>query len=137
VKRALTLASIVVGLMAVCVFTSGCKSSSSSASSGGGSTRAAQTSGAKAAGGSAKATCKQLTNASVQGLMTNPVAVDNVTVVGTDSDGQQCNFDDADAEQDVDIIVVPTSDEAFGYDAAKKSAKNPVSVPGVGDEALP
>ena len=69
--------------------------------------------------------------------MTNTVvAQPQVSAVGTDSDGQQCIFHDADSEQDVDIIVVPASDQAIGYAASKQQATTPVNLPGVGDQAF-
>jgi hypothetical protein len=77
-----------------------------------------------------------LTAADVQSLMTNVVAGDDVSDVGLDSDGQQCVFHDMDSEQAVDIIVVPASDAAIGYDQAKKQATDPVPLDGVGDEAF-
>ena len=69
--------------------------------------------------------------------MTNTVvAQPQVSPVGTDSDGQQCIFHDADSEQDVDIIIVPSSDPAVGYAASKQQATSPVSLSGVGDQAF-
>jgi len=87
-------------------------------------------------GGGGSATCSQLTNEDIQPLMTNAVVGDDVSAVGTDSDGQQCIYHDADSEQAVDIIVAPASDEVFGYNSAKENATNPVDVAGIGDEAF-
>jgi len=100
-----------------------------------------QAAGQPAAGGNQAApksvTCKQLPNDAVQGLMTNPVTGDDVSPVGVDSDGQQCVFHDADSSgQAVDIIVVPASDPAVGYDVATQHATSPVPLTVVGDRAF-
>ncbi|HEV2639571.1 MAG TPA: hypothetical protein VGX23_30825 [Actinocrinis sp.] len=69
--------------------------------------------------------------------MTNTVvAQPQVSAAGTDSDGQQCIFHDADSEQDVDVLVVPSSDQALSYAAAKQQTTAPVALPGVGDQAF-
>lgn len=130
-----------VTLLALCTATTACSSSSpTQAAAGAGPTAAGavqSSSGSGSGSAAAKATCTQLTATDVQGLMTNPVVGQpEVTPVGTDSDGQQCIFDDANSEQDVDITVVPSSDQAAGYATAKQQATNPVSLSGVGDQAF-
>lgn len=118
-----------VGSLAGCTSTS---TAGAAGTAGGGQPTAAG--GTQAAPGSV--TCKQLPNDAVQGLMTNPVSGDDVTPVGTGSDGQQCVFHDADSSgQAVDVIVVPASDSAIGYDVAKQHATNPVPLTGIGDQA--
>ena len=128
-------------LAALCGLATACSSSSpTQAAAGSGQTAAGVTqssSGSGSGSGTAKATCTQLTAADVQGLMTNPVVGQpQVTPVGTNSDGQQCIFDDANSEQDVDVIVVPSSDSAIGYAASKQQTTNPVSLSGIGDQAF-
>jgi len=124
-KSALAVVSENVALALACMLGVACSSSSSPPS------------GADASVGTPKVTCNQLMPADIQGLMTATVAGDDVSVVGTDGDGQQCVFHDADnSGQAIDIIVVPSSDPIAGYDAAKTSATNPVAVNGVGDQAF-
>jgi hypothetical protein len=140
-KRISSFVTAGVALVALCTATTACSSSSSTqAAAGPGPTGAGtvqSSSGSGSGSAAAKATCTQLTAADVQGLMTDPVVGQpQVTPVGENSDGQQCIFDDADSEQDVDVIVVPTSDEAAGYAAAKQQTTNPANLSGVGDQAF-
>lgn len=120
------MACLALGVLA---YAMGCSSSSSPASGDGGSAGGGD-------GGTPQVTCSQLKAADVQGLMTATVAGVQISVVGTDGDGQQCVFHDANSEQAIDIIVVPADDPYVGYDASKSSATNPVALSGIGDEAF-
>jgi len=111
-------------LLAVWVLAVACSKASSPGGNAG--------SGGSAAHGAV--TCSQLKAADVQGLMTNPMTGVNTTAAGTDADGQQCVFHDA-SDQAVDVIVVPASDPAFGYERDKAATTNAVAVSGVGDQA--
>ena len=118
-------------LAATCALALTCACSASSSSSG-----ASDSDAGGGDGGHPQVTCNQLKAADVQGLMTAMVTGVDVTPVGTDADGQQCVFHDAQSEQAVDVIVVPASDPYVGYAVAKMSASNPVTVSGVGDQAF-
>lgn len=138
---------------AVCLLAGGCSHSASSSPAGSGAaasvgsaaagnvsqTAAGSDSPAAVAasanqGGSGAATCKQLSKAEVQPLQSEPITAVNVAAFGSNSDGQQCTFVvDGGA---VTVIVVPESDQLANYAAQLKELAKPVSVPGVGDEAV-
>ncbi|HEX8796628.1 MAG TPA: hypothetical protein VF765_37010 [Polyangiaceae bacterium] len=123
-RIAKTSSVLALALTCACSASSSSSSGTSDSDAGGGD------------GGHPQVTCNQLKAADVQGLMTAMVTGVDVTAVGTDSDGQQCVFHDAQSEQAVDIIVIPASDPIIGYAIAKMSATNPVAVSGVGDQAF-
>jgi hypothetical protein len=136
------LAARCAGAVAASMLAAACSSGSPTAAASGtsqnadGSGATVTTGTSIPAGGAAKATCSQLKASDVQGLMTNPVvATPDVTQVGTDGDGQQCVFHDADSEQAVDILVFPASDP-INYTYAKQHAKKPETLAGVGDQAF-
>ena len=77
-----------------------------------------------------------LTPADVQFLMTHKAIGPKVTPEGTDNDGQLCDFNNADVDQTVEVLVFPSSDPTFGYAAQKSEKGGAVSLPGIGEEAF-
>lgn len=85
---------------------------------------------------SGKATCDMLTPADVQFLMTDPAIGPTVSPISEDGSGQRCDFNNADVDQTVEVIVGPSSDPIFGYAAQKNSTAGAVPVSGVGNQAF-
>ncbi len=67
----------------------------------------------------AVARCDKLTPADVQFLMTDKATGPTVTPTGTDHNGQRCDFNNADVDQTVEVVVFPSSDPTFGYEAQR------------------
>ena len=105
-----------VAAAAAVLLLSGCHSGSSKAAvtnaagvspAGGSAPAAAQQSSSASIGGSAKANCKQLTDADAQPLTIPKIVKDDVTAasLGEGSPGQQCVFSGADGAGSVDVLV--------------------------------
>ena len=105
---------------------------------GGSAPAAAQQSSSAPIGGSAKASCKQLTYAEVQPLITDKITKDDVTdaTIGVGNPGQQCVFSGTDGSGAVDVLVFAGSQAAAAYaqDLASET-DGQVAVPGIGDKA--
>ena len=106
----------------------------SSASSSRSAANSAGTSAAAASAG--QAVCNTLTPADVQFLLADPAIGPTVTAIGTDSDGQQCDFNNADDDETVEVQVFPSADPALGFAAQQQSESSSVPVAGVGDQAF-
>ena len=104
---------------------------------GGSAPAAAQQSSSAPIGGSAKASCKQLTYAEVQPLITDKITKDDVTdaTIGVGNPGQQCVFSGTGSGA-VDVLVFAGSQAAAAYaqDLASET-DGQVAVPGIGDKA--
>lgn len=74
-------------------------------------------------------TCKQLTRAQIQPLMSAPIATVKVTKLGIT--GQQCVFSSVDHETAIDVVVDKGTFATKGYDQEVKSYTNKVAVKGV------
>ncbi len=151
-RSRLSLVGAVAITTAAALLLTGCHSNSSSgaaattaapgaASAGlaGASTpAAAQQSSSASIGGSAKASCKQLTDAEVQPLTIDKIVKDDITSanMGDGNPGQQCVFSGADGAGSVDVLVIAGPQAAPGYasDIAGYS-DGVVAVPGIGDQA--
>jgi hypothetical protein len=150
-RSGLSLAGIAGGITAAALLLAGCHSGSSSGAAGtnaaaaasasvagGGAPAAAQQSSSASIGGSAKASCKQLTDAEVQPLITDKIVKDDVTdaSIGSDSPGQQCVFSGADGAGAVDVLVIAGPQAAPGYASEIAGySDGVVAVPGIGDKA--
>jgi hypothetical protein len=87
-----------------------------------------------ATAGSGGATCKQLTKAQVQPLMS--VTVNQVKVTKATSSGQQCVYSNSDqGGQAVDILVIGGSQAKASFQEDVHSLDSKVAVPGVGQTA--
>jgi hypothetical protein len=134
--------------VAAALLLAGCHSgsSSSSAATTGAPTAAAgasvlagaQQSSSAPLGGSAKANCKQLTDAEVQPLLVQKIVKDDVTAANLSdtSPGQQCVFSGSDGNGTIDVVVIagPLAAQGYSQDLASES-DGPVAVPGIGDKA--
>jgi hypothetical protein len=76
-----------------------------------------------------QATCKQLTKAEIQPLLSAPIATVKITRSGIA--GQACVFSSADSEADIDIVVDKGSFAKQGYAAEVKGYSAKVPVQGV------
>ena len=76
-----------------------------------------------------QATCKQLTKAEIQPLLSAPIATVKTTKSGIA--GQECVFSSADSEADIDIVVDKGSFAKQGYAAEVKGYSAKVAVQGV------
>ena len=75
-------------------------------------------------------TCKQLTKAQIQPLLTSHIAKVNITPAPYG--GQQCVFSGSDGDGDIDVLVI--NGKQFYKQDVKDTHLN-VAVPGVGDKA--
>jgi len=142
--------SLVAAAAAVLLLT-GCHSSSSKAAAtsaasgaagvspaGGSAPAAAQQSSSASIGGSAKASCKQLTDADAQPLTIPKIVKDDITAanLGEGTSGQQCVFSGADGAGSVDVLVAagPQASAAYAQEVAGQT-DGQVAVPGIGDKA--
>jgi hypothetical protein len=122
-------------LAAVGVLAAGCSSSGTTSATNTGNGTGGSGAATTKAAAKAKVTCSQLAKTDVQGLMTSTVTSMKVSPVGTGGDGQLCVFGGSDDSQAVDVIALPDSDPALGWDQSKAQASDPVSLTGIGDEA--
>jgi hypothetical protein len=76
-----------------------------------------------------QATCKQLTKAEIQPLLSAPIATVKTSKSGIA--GQECVFSSADSEADIDIVVDKGSFARQGYAAEVKGYSSKVAVQGV------
>jgi hypothetical protein len=150
-RSSLSLAGVAAATTAAALLLAGCHSGSSNGAAattaagaatasvaGGSAPAAAQQSSSASIGGSAKASCKQLTDAEVQPLITDKIVKDDVTdaSIGDDNPGQQCVFSGTDGDGAVDVLVIAGPQAAPGY--AQEIAgytDGVVAVPGIGDKA--
>jgi hypothetical protein len=76
-----------------------------------------------------QATCKQLTKAEIQTLLSAPIATVKTTKSGIA--GQECVFSSADSEADIDVVVDKGSFAKQGYAGEVKGYSAKVAVQGV------
>ena len=129
--------------LAACGGSSSKGSSSSAGTTSGGSSSGSTPAAATSSSGGGSATCKQITKADVQPLLTAPITSVTVTAAGTgpnlqpDGKGQKCVFALADTSSAITITVLPSDDSMRNYagDLAALTS-SAVSVPGIGDKAV-
>jgi hypothetical protein len=150
-RSRLSLVGAVAMTTAAAFVLTGCHSSSKGAAAtsaapgaaaaslaGGSAPAAAQQSLSASIGGSAKASCKQLTDAEVQPLTIDKIVKDDITAanLGADTPGQQCVFSGADGAGSVDVLVTAGPQAAPGYASEIAGySDGVVAVPGIGDKA--
>ncbi len=131
-----------VAAVAVCLLATGCSSSAKSLSgvaAVGGSNAAAASSGSTGGGstGGNDGSCKQLTLAEVQPLLTITVTKVTTTAITTNGTGQQCEFDakGTDSTGSITVQVLGGSDGPTAYAQEVAGETKPVAISGVGDKA--
>ncbi len=126
-----------VGLLAAAFIVAGCSGSSggspAAGSSSGPAAGASVAPDASTGEGGATASCKQLTSAQVQPLLSDPIK--NVTV-SPFLTGQQCRFDTGDTSESLDVYVLGGSDGQAAYTEDVNGFASPAPLPGIGDKAM-
>jgi hypothetical protein len=84
---------------------------------------------------SSKATCKQLTKAQIQPLLSRPIT--KIKVTDALQTGQQCVYtgSDSDGSGDIDVLVIKGSAAKQGFQEDVRGLDSKVAVTGVGDKA--
>jgi hypothetical protein len=137
-----SIAATALAMAALCLIGTACSSSTSGKASVGGSSTTtaagASTGGSPAqSGGSGAATCKQLTFADVQPLITIKVISVKTEAITADGKGQQCEFDAQGTDETgaITVQVLSGAEGTTAYAQAVAGETKPVAVSGVGDKA--
>lgn len=128
-----------VGLIATAFTLAGCSGGSGGSPAAGSLsplTSSAAPADSTADQGGSTATCKQLTFAEVQPLLAEPITSVAVTPAGLSGGGQECRFEAADTNENIDVTVIGGSDGTAEYASDVSGFASPAPLPGVGDQAM-